>query len=58
MLPYLFANQKPPEQAVWNRNLKRWAVAAGLSEKGMSSNVARKSICSWIILDEIPLIVV
>ena len=40
------------------KSLLRWAVAAGLGEKGMSSNVARKSIWSWIILDEIPLIVV
>ena len=29
-----FSNKRPPVQAVWNRNMKRWAVNAGLGEKG------------------------
>ena len=43
---------------VWNRNLKRWAVASGLGEKGMSSKTTRKSIESWMISADIPLNVV
>jgi integrase len=55
-LPYFFRNKKPPSIQVWNRNLKRWAKNAGISEdgEGIVPKMCRASIETWMYLAGIP----
>jgi integrase len=44
-----FKGPRPPGIHSWNRDLKRWAVEAGLNPIGISAKTTRKSIESWLI---------
>lgn len=48
-LPHFFSNDAPPVQKVWNHDLKRWMVKAGLDPKGISSKTTRKTLESWML---------
>jgi integrase len=40
---------RPPLEATWNKNLQRWAVAAGINPYGISAKTTRKTLESWMI---------
>ena len=44
-----FQARKPPVESVWNRDLRKWAEAAGLNPYGISAKTTRKTIESWLI---------
>jgi len=50
MIKALWAGEKPPLEATWNKNMQRWATAAGLKPFGISAKTTRKSIESWQIM--------
>jgi integrase len=54
-LPYFFRNPAPPTVQVWGRNLKRWAVAAGIGNEGVSPKSTRKTIESWMVVIDMPM---
>lgn len=39
----------PPLEATWNKNLQRWAAAAGIKPYGLSVKTTRKTLESWMI---------
>ena len=40
---------RPPQETTWNKNLQRWAVAAGINPYGLSVKTTRKTLESWMI---------
>lgn len=54
-LAYFFKNKRPPTHKVWNENLKRWAIKAGLGAKGISAKTTRATIESWMVSAGIPI---
>ena len=40
---------RPPLETTWNKNLQRWAVAAGINPYGLSVKTTRKTLESWMI---------
>ena len=46
--------RRPPCESVWNRDLQRWSVKAGISPYGLSAKTTRKSIESWQVAAGIP----
>jgi len=41
--------RRPPLESTWNKNLQRWAQAAGLNPFGLSVKSTRKTLESWLI---------
>jgi integrase len=48
VMPYFFKNKKPPTPQVWGRDLRKYAVLAGLGTKGISPKITRAGIESWM----------
>lgn len=42
-------DEKPPLQDTWSKNLKRWAIKAGIDPYGISAKTTRKTSESWMI---------
>jgi integrase len=53
-LNYFFTNKTPPTNKVWNNNLKRWAVKAGISPVGIVPKTTRATIESWMYIAGLP----
>lgn len=49
ILKDFWEGKKPPLEATWNKNLQRWAVAAGINLYGLSAKTTRKTLESWMI---------
>lgn len=49
LLDDFFEERKPPAESNWNRDLRKWAEAAGLNPYGLSAKTTRKTIESWMI---------
>jgi integrase len=43
-------HRRPPTEASWGRDLKKWAVMAGLHPYGISAKTTRKTIESWLVV--------
>lgn len=44
-----FEGKRPPSESAWNKDLQRWAQAAGLAPYGISAKTTRKTIESWSV---------
>lgn len=49
ILKDFFEAQKPPAETNWNKDLRKWAVMAGIHPYGLSAKTTRKTIESWCI---------
>ena len=49
ILKDFWEGKKPPLEATWNKNLQRWAIAAGINPYGLSVKTTRKTLESWMV---------
>lgn len=54
LLNDLWGNQRPPQQTTFDKNIKRWAITAGINPYGLSVKTNRKTLESWSIATGIP----
>lgn len=49
LLDVFYEERRPPAESNWNRDLRKWAEAAGINPYGLSAKTTRKTLESWCI---------